>query len=46
MHALAACFQETRDGILRQPVDDEIGMQFSELAGDRDIAAAVAEADR
>ena len=31
---------------VRQPVDDEVRMQFAQLAGDGEVAASVAEADR
>ena len=44
--ALAVGLEQARHGILRQPVDLQVGMQLAQLAGDGDVAPAMAEADR
>ena len=38
--------EHVRDGLLREPVDLEVGMQRAQLARDRDVAPGVAEPDR
>ena len=46
MNMLVAGFEQAGDRVLRQPVHPEIGMKRSQFARDRDVAAAVAKADR
>ena len=46
MHALARGVERRGDGVLREPVDLEIGVQAAQLAGDRDVAPGVTEPDR
>ena len=46
MDALALRFQHARDRVLGEPVDLEVGVQRPQLAGDRDVAAGMAETDR
>jgi hypothetical protein len=46
MNALAARFEDARDGILGEPVDLEPRHERPQLADDRDVAPGVAEADR
>ena len=46
MDALAAGIEQARHRILRQPVDLQVGVKLAQFAGDGDVAAAVAEADR
>ena len=46
MDALAARLEHRRDGMLRQPVDLEVGMELAQLIGDRSVALRVAESDR
>ena len=46
MDALALAFEHSRDRILGEPIDFEIGHQLAELARDRDIALRMTEADR
>ncbi len=43
---LAARFEHGCHGVLRDPVDLEVGMQLAQLVGDRRIALGVAEPDR
>jgi hypothetical protein len=46
MDALALRFQHARNRVLGEPVDLELWVQRPQLAGDRDVAAGMAEADR
>ena len=46
MDALALGLEHPGHGILRQPVDLEIGMELAQLLGDRHVALRVAESDR
>ena len=46
MDALASRFEQPRHRVLRQPVDLQAGMELAQLAGDGDVAPAMAEADR
>ena len=46
MDVFVAGFEQACDGVLRQPVDFQVGMELSQLARDGDVAAAMAEADR
>ena len=41
-----ARLEHCRDGMLRQPVDLEVGMELAQLVGDRSVALRVAESDR
>ena len=43
---LAGIRQHSRDRMLRQPVDLKVGVQRSQLLGDRDIAPRVTQTDR
>ena len=44
--ALAGGLERRGHRVLGEPVDLEVGMQVAQLAGDRDVAPGVAEADR
>ena len=44
--ALTARLQHPGDRMLGEPVDLQAGMQLAQLAGDRDVALGVAQADR
>ena len=44
--ALPLPAQNARDGVLREPVDLEVGVQAAQLARDRHVALGVAEPDR
>ena len=46
MDPLAARLEHRRHGVLRQPVDLEVGMELAQLVGDRRVALRVAEPDR
>ena len=46
MDALARGLEDARDGILREPVDRQPGVEPAELLHDREVAPGVAEADR
>ena len=46
MDPLAARLEHRGDGVLRQPVDLEVGMELAQLVRDRDVALRVPEADR
>jgi hypothetical protein len=46
MDAFARRRQQPGDRILGQPVDLQVGPQFAQFAGDRDVAPAMAEPDR
>ena len=43
---LAARLEHRGDGVLREPVDLEVGVELAQLVGDRRVALRVAEADR
>src|SRR5712664_1551174 len=46
MDSLAAGFQQSCHGILRQPVDLQVRVQLAQLARDGDVAAPVPEPER
>ena len=46
MNGFAACFEQPRDGVLRQPVDLQVRNELAQCTGDGDVAAGVAEPDR
>jgi hypothetical protein len=46
MDPLATRLQDGGHGMLREPVDLEVGVQCAQLVGDRDVAARVPETDR
>ena len=46
MDPLPALLEHGRDRMLGEPVDLEIGVEFAQLVGDRDVALRVAKADR
>ena len=45
MDALAVGLEQARHGVLRQPVDLQVGMQLAQFPRDGDVAAPVPEAD-
>ena len=44
--SFAGIRQHSRDGMLREPVDLQVGVERAQLLRDRDVASRVAEADR
>jgi len=46
MDALPFGLEDHRDGVLREPVDLEVGMERAQLAGDRHVPPRMPEADR